>query len=64
MIQNVLSHLGGIEGYGLASLCCFFLVFAGVVVWALLQRKAHLERMAQMPLAPDAEPLNPAKDSP
>jgi hypothetical protein len=50
MIQNVIRHLGGIENYGIISLCLFGAVFCGVFVWAMLQRKAHLERMARAPL--------------
>ena len=46
MIQNVLKTLGGIENYGIISLCLFCPIFAGVLVWALLQRKAHLDHMA------------------
>jgi len=62
MIQNVLRHLGGIEGYGLVSLCLFLLLFAGMVTWALLQRKPHLDRMSRMPLENDS-PLPNGKDS-
>lgn len=50
MIQNVLRHLGGIEHYGIVSLCLFFAVFAGTIVWACAQKRAHLERMARLPL--------------
>ena len=54
MIQNILRHLGGIEHYGIASLCLFCAVFTGVLIWALLQRKGHLDYMASVAL--DAEP--------
>jgi len=54
MIQNVLRHLGGIENYGVISLCLFGGVFCAMVVWAAAQRKSHLERMARMPLESDA----------
>jgi hypothetical protein len=55
MIQNILRHLGGIEQYGIVSLCLFALVFAAVFVWACLQRKSHLERMARIPLEADPQ---------
>ena len=57
MIHNILRHLGGIEHYGIISLCLFCAVFIGVLVWAFLQRKSHLDRMAQAPL--EAEPDEP-----
>jgi hypothetical protein len=50
MIQNVLRHMGGIENYGIISLCLFCVVFSGVLVWAMLQSRSHLDRMARAPL--------------
>ena len=43
MIQNILRHLGGIEHYGIISLCLFGTVFIGVLIWAFIQKKTHLE---------------------
>lgn len=63
MIQNVLRHLGGIENYGILSLCLFFLVFSGMVCWALLLRRNHLVRMAELPLENEPEPSHNQKDS-
>jgi|GEM_PF-2063282 len=63
MIHSILRHLGGIEQYGILSLCLFGAVFIGVLAWALLQRKSHLDRMAQAPLDTELneppKPLNP-----
>ncbi len=53
MLHNIFKHLGGIEHYGIVSLCLFCIIFTGVLVWAFMQRKPHLDRMAQVPL--DAE---------
>ncbi len=53
MIHNILKTIGGIEQYGTASLCIFATIFAVVFVWALLQRKSHLEHMARVPLEDD-----------
>lgn len=50
MIQNVLRNIGGIEGYGIISVCLFFLVFSGAVIRALLLRKADVVRMSALPL--------------
>ncbi len=55
MIQNVMRTLGGIEHYGIVSLLLFAGVFAGVLVWAFMQKKSHLERMARVPLEPETE---------
>jgi hypothetical protein len=55
VIQNVLRHLGGIENYGIISLCLFCTVFSAVLIWALLQKRPHLNRMAKLPLESDAE---------
>jgi hypothetical protein len=46
--------MGGVENYGIVSLCLFCCVFAGVVIWALLQKKSHLDTMARAALEPDA----------
>jgi len=61
MIHNILRHLGGIEHYGIISLCLFCAVFIGILVWTFLQRKSHLDRMAQAPLEaePDDSPKPP-----
>jgi cbb3-type cytochrome oxidase subunit 3 len=53
MIQNVLHHLGGIQHYGIISLCLFLAIFGAAMVWAFAQRKAHLDRMARLPLEDD-----------
>ena len=50
MIQNILRHLGGVDQYGVLSLCLFGTLFAGVLLWALVQRKGHLDHMARVPL--------------
>lgn len=63
MIQNVLRTLGGIENYGVLSLCLFALVFAGTVVWAFLQKRAYLDRMARVPLDADPSDLPTGKES-
>ena len=57
MIQNVLHRLGGIEAYGIHSICLFFVVFLGVLVWAFGQRASRLNRIAQIPLEEE-----PARD--
>jgi hypothetical protein len=55
MIQNVLRDLGGIGLYGVISVCLFFTVFAGALIWALLQKKSLLKRMGSLPLNDESE---------
>jgi len=55
MIENVLRKLGGIENYGILSLCLFVGIFTLIVIWAVLQKKAHLDRMANLPLETDSD---------
>ena len=55
MIQNILSHLGGVEHFGIVSLCLFCTVFIGVLFWTFLQNKSHLEYMARVALDQEFE---------
>jgi hypothetical protein len=60
MIQNVIKTLGGIENYGVISLCFFFAVFSAMLIWALLRKRPYLDHMARMPLDsdPNSKPTN------
>jgi cbb3-type cytochrome oxidase subunit 3 len=55
MIQNILRHLGGIEQYGVVSLCLFGSIFIVVLVWAFAQKKSHLDYMARVALDTEAD---------
>lgn len=63
MIKNVLTHIGGIEAYGILSVCLFFVVFTGMLVWALRLNRQELDACGRIPLAddsarnPDSQPL-------
>jgi hypothetical protein len=65
MIEKVLHFVGGIEQYGVASLCLFGSIFIGVLVWAFLQKRSHLDYMAQVALEPDDldAPLDPQRST-
>ncbi len=54
MIQNVLTHLGGISGYGIASLGLFVLAFLVVLLWVAGLRRTYVESMRALPLEDDA----------
>ena len=55
MIQAILKNLGGVQNYGIISLCLFGTVFIGVLLWAGLQKRSHLDYMARVALEKDAE---------
>ena len=55
MIQNILRHLGGIEHFGIISLLPVCAVFIGVLIWAFIQKKTHLDYMARVALDPEVE---------
>lgn len=50
MIKNVLQDIGGVGIYGVVSICLFFTVFSGALVWAFLQKKSFLKEMSVLPL--------------
>lgn len=50
MIKNVLSEIGGVGLYGIISICLFFAVFTIALVRTCLLRKAHLDRLSELPL--------------
>lgn len=55
MIQSILRHLGDVQHFGIISLCLFCTVFVGVLFWAFLQKKSHLDYMARVALDPEPE---------
>jgi hypothetical protein len=63
MIQNILRHLGGIEHFGIISLCLFCAVFIGVLIWAFSQTKNHLDYMSRVALDADPDSLQPGEKS-
>ena len=54
MIRNILTHIGGIENFGLISIGLFFSVFVGMLLWAFAQRRSYLDAMSALPLEPEA----------
>ena len=63
MIHSILKSLGGVQQYGIFSLCLFCIIFLGVLVWAFAQKKTHLEYMSRVALDPDQEQSQTRKDS-
>jgi hypothetical protein len=50
MIEHAVSRIGGVGVYGVLSICLFFAVFVGVLVWTLCLKKPYLNAMRQLPL--------------
>lgn len=50
MIKDILTRMGGVEVYGIISVCLFFTVFLGAVIWAFLHKKPFLKSMSLLPL--------------
>jgi len=62
MIRNVLTHISGVELYGIASVALFFAFFLGVLVWAFRLKRRDLEAMGRLPL--QDQPETPADSNP
>ncbi len=63
MIHSILKNLGGVQNFGIISLCLFCTVFLGVLLWAFLQKKTHLDYMARVALDQDQEENQTRKHS-
>ena len=50
MVENVLSKMGGVSMYGIISICLFFAVFIGVLVWMVGLKKSYIKEMGELPL--------------
>ena len=57
MIKHFVTEIGGIEVWGMISICLFFTIFIGAFIWACCQKKSFLNQMSSLPLndgdAPD-----------
>ena len=56
MIQNVARDLGGSPLFGVISVCLFFLVFTGALIFAATRKKSLCKEMSALPLDED-EPV-------
>lgn len=55
MIKNVLTHIGGVENFGLISIGLFFALFIGMLIWAFCKKRPYLDAMSALPLERDEE---------
>ena len=49
-MENVLHSMGRVGVYGIISICLFFAVFIGVLVWTICLKKPYLNAMRELPL--------------
>ena len=63
MIKNIITHIGGIENFGIISLCLFFAFFTGMLIWAFTLKKPYLKHMAGAPLEQQPEESLNSEDS-
>ena len=42
--------MGGVGVYGIISICLFFAIFTGVLVWTICLKKPYLKAMRELPL--------------
>ena len=64
MIKNVLTHIGGIEAYGIVSVCLFFVFFASMLVWVFRLDRRDLEANGRLPLGDDSSSENHSNSQP
>jgi cytochrome c oxidase cbb3-type subunit 4 len=60
MLKFISHHLDTIAGIGIypvLSFIVFFLFFLAVLWWVFTVRRAHIEHMAALPIAPE-KPIN------
>ena len=50
MFQYLFDSIAGVEIFPIISLILFFLVFIGIVVWAIRADKKYLKKMEELPL--------------
>ena len=50
MFQQLFESIADVEIFPIISLILFFLVFIGIVVWAIRADKKYLKKMEELPL--------------
>jgi len=50
MFKHIFETVAGIATLPMISLCLFFLIFIGMVIWVLKLDKTFVEKMAKLPL--------------
>ena len=57
--------MGGTAVFGVISICLFFALFVGILIWAACLKKSYLNTMSELPLEADSatNPNHPAPES-
>jgi len=50
MFKHVFDSVAGVEVFPIVSLLLFFVVFLGIVYWAVRADKKYLKKMEELPL--------------
>ncbi len=50
MFQYLFDSIAGVEIFPIISLILFFVVFVGIVIWAIRADKDYLKKMEELPL--------------
>jgi len=50
MLENVMHKLGGVNAFGIVTICLFFAFFIGMIVYAIRLKKSYLQTMCELPL--------------
>jgi hypothetical protein len=56
MIENVMHRIGGVNAFGIFTICLFFAFFIGMIVYAARLKKPFVISMSEMPLDDGAAP--------
>jgi hypothetical protein len=59
-MEKVLHSIGGTGVYGIVSICLFFAVFVGVLLWTICLKKPYLTAMRELPLEGPSGPESDA----
>ena len=62
LIYRFVSAIGGIDVFGMISICLFVAVFIGVLIWAFTRRSDFMKSMSSLPLE-DGEKVSNRKKS-
>ena len=50
MFQNIMHRMEGISGFGIFSICLFFLFFTGMLLWVFWLKRDYVKTMSELPL--------------
>lgn len=63
-IMNLINKLGGIEAFGVFSICLFVTVFTASLILAFCLKKPFLKNMSELPLEDEGSPIKNSNTDP